>query len=57
MCPGTGSSISTDRQPRSASSPIGADGTFKITNTGAPGSTQPQAGTVHIVADIIGYYQ
>jgi hypothetical protein len=36
---------------------VGADGRFKITNTGVPGNPQPSSGSVHVVVNIVGYFQ
>jgi len=36
---------------------VGADGMFKITNTGTPSNPQPSSGTVHVIVDIVGYFQ
>jgi tripartite motif-containing protein 71 len=36
---------------------VGPDGKFKISNTGFPTGPPPAAGTVQIVADIVGYYE
>jgi hypothetical protein len=36
---------------------VGPDGKFNITNTDLPSGPHPSSGTVHVVVDIVGYFQ
>jgi hypothetical protein len=36
---------------------VGPDGKFNLTNTDLPGGPHPPSGTVHLVVDIVGYFQ
>jgi hypothetical protein len=43
--------------PNLVKAKVGTDGKFNITNTGFPTGPPPPSGTVHVVVDIVGYYQ